>query len=58
MERRYGRRFDPKGVVVTAGAKQAIFNACFVLFGPGDRVLIGAVLDQLPGAGQTLARSR
>lgn len=42
MERRYGRRFDPMGVVVTAGAKQAIFNACFVLFGPGDRVLIPA----------------
>lgn len=31
---------DPHGVVVTSGAKQAIFNACFSLFGPGDRVLI------------------
>lgn len=29
-----------EGVVVTSGAKQALFNACFVLFGPGDRVLI------------------
>ena len=28
------------GVVVTSGAKQALFNACFALFGPGDRVLI------------------
>lgn len=28
------------GVVVSAGAKQALFNACFTLFGPGDRVLI------------------
>ncbi len=28
------------GVVVSAGAKQALFNACFVLFGPGDKVLI------------------
>lgn len=30
------------GVVVSAGAKQALFNACFTLFGPGDRVLIPA----------------
>jgi aspartate aminotransferase len=29
-----------EGVVVTSGAKQALFNASFVLFGPGDRVLI------------------
>ena len=35
-----GRRTDPSGVVVTAGAKQALFNACFTQFGPGDRVLI------------------
>ncbi|MBB4636971.1 aminotransferase class I/II-fold pyridoxal phosphate-dependent enzyme [Longimicrobium terrae] len=27
-------------VVVTSGAKQALFNACFVLFGPGDEVLV------------------
>ncbi len=33
---------DPTRVVVTAGAKQALFNACFCLFGPGDEVLIGA----------------
>lgn len=31
-----------EGVVVTAGAKQALFNACFLLFGPGDRVLVPA----------------
>src|SRR5512134_3132639 len=31
-----------EGVVVTSGAKQALFNACFLLFGPGDRVLIPA----------------
>jgi aspartate aminotransferase len=31
---------DPAGVVVTAGAKQALFNALFSLFGPGDRVLV------------------
>ncbi len=33
---------DPAGVVVSTGAKQALFNACFSLFGPGDRVLIPA----------------
>jgi aspartate aminotransferase len=31
---------QPSGVVVTAGAKHALFNACFSLFGPGDEVLI------------------
>lgn len=31
---------DPAGIVVSGGAKQALFNACFTLFGPGDRVLI------------------
>lgn len=30
----------PADVVVTAGTKQALFNACFVLFGPGDEVLV------------------
>lgn len=28
-------------IVVTAGAKQALFNSCFCLFGPGDEVMIG-----------------
>jgi aspartate aminotransferase len=31
---------DPKDVVVSNGSKQSLFNACFVLFGPGDEVLI------------------
>ncbi|MQA88790.1 MAG: aminotransferase class I/II-fold pyridoxal phosphate-dependent enzyme [Gemmatimonas sp.] len=31
---------DAGGVVVSAGAKQALFNVIFSLFGPGDRVLI------------------
>jgi aspartate aminotransferase len=30
------------GVVVTCGAKQALFNACFALFGPGDEVLVAS----------------
>src|SRR5690606_37011820 len=42
LANRTGRDIDAAGVVVTAGAKQAIFNACFVLFGPGDRVLFPA----------------
>jgi len=31
-----------ENVVVTCGAKQALFNACFALFGPGDEVLIAS----------------
>ena len=33
---------DPARVVVSAGAKQSLFNACFCLFGPGDEVLIAS----------------
>lgn len=33
---------DPAGIVVSTGAKQALFNAAFALFGPGDRVLVPA----------------
>ncbi|HAY77402.1 MAG TPA: aspartate aminotransferase, partial [Gemmatimonadetes bacterium] len=39
---RSGRAMDPDGVVVTTGAKQALFNAIFTLFGPGDEVLVAA----------------
>lgn len=35
-----GWRLGAENVVVSAGAKQALFNACFSLFGPGDEVLI------------------
>jgi aspartate/methionine/tyrosine aminotransferase len=31
---------DPAGVVVSSGAKQSLFNACFSLFGPGDEVIV------------------
>jgi aspartate aminotransferase len=37
-----GKPVDWEGVVVGAGAKQALFNAAFTLFGPGDEVLLGA----------------
>jgi aspartate aminotransferase len=35
-----GRPIDPDGVVISTGAKQSLFNACFSLFGPKDKVLI------------------
>jgi aspartate aminotransferase len=35
-----GHPASADGVVVSTGAKQALFNACFTLFGPGDTVLI------------------
>jgi aspartate aminotransferase len=35
-----GRAVDPDQIVVSSGSKQSIFNACFTLFGPKDRVLI------------------
>jgi aspartate aminotransferase len=38
---RAGREIPWEGVVVSSGAKQALFNACFSIFGPGDEVLIG-----------------
>lgn len=37
-----GRPVDPERIVVSSGSKQALFNACFSLFGPRDRVLIPA----------------
>jgi aspartate aminotransferase len=42
LSKRAGRDLPWEGVVVSAGAKQSLFNACFTLFGPGDEVLIGA----------------
>src|SRR3954463_919796 len=35
-----GRGGEPHQTVVSSGSKQSIFNACFALFGPKDRVLI------------------
>lgn len=42
LSERAGRPMDWQGVVVTSGAKQALFNATFCLFGPGDEVLVAA----------------
>jgi aspartate aminotransferase len=35
-----GRAVDPERLIVSNGSKQALFNACFALFGPDDKVLI------------------
>lgn len=40
LARMSGKPTNPDGVVVTVGAKHALFNACFCLFGPGDEVLL------------------
>ncbi len=37
-----GWSLSAENVVITAGAKQSLFNACFALFGPGDEVLIAS----------------
>lgn len=37
-----GRPVNADNIVVSTGAKQSVFNACFALFGPSDRVLIPA----------------
>lgn len=38
--RDHGSRCAPENVLVTAGAKQAVFNACQALFGAGDEVAV------------------
>ncbi|HUG41601.1 MAG TPA: pyridoxal phosphate-dependent aminotransferase [Longimicrobiales bacterium] len=40
LAERHGQAVDPAGVVVSAGAKQALFNSLFALVGPGDKVLV------------------
>lgn len=42
LSERAGRQLSWEGVVVTAGAKQGLFNTIFSLFGPGDEVLVAA----------------
>ena len=42
LRERSGREIDWEGVVVSAGVKQALFNAFFSLCGPGDEVLVAA----------------
>jgi aspartate/methionine/tyrosine aminotransferase len=40
LARQYPAPASADGIVVSAGAKQSLFNALFTLFGPGDRVLV------------------
>lgn len=40
LSRVHGAEVSPAGVVVSAGAKQALFNGLFSLVGPGDKVLV------------------
>lgn len=42
MERRSGAGWSVSAehVMVSSGAKQALFNTCFALFGPGDEVVV------------------
>lgn len=37
-----GGRYGPERIIVSVGAKQALFGALFTLFGPGDRVAFAA----------------
>jgi aspartate aminotransferase len=36
----HGRMIDASQIVVSTGTKQALFNACFSIFGSGDEVLV------------------
>jgi aspartate/methionine/tyrosine aminotransferase len=58
LTRTYGRAARPGGVVVSNGAKQALFNACFTLFGPGDDVLVPSPYWTSYPEILTLARAR
>jgi aspartate aminotransferase len=42
LSERAGRDLSWEGVVVTSGAKQALFNAIFSLLGPGDELIVPA----------------
>lgn len=57
LSERSDRAMDWEGVVVTAGAKQALFNTIFSLFGPGDEVLIAAPYWTTYPALVTIARA-
>jgi aspartate aminotransferase len=42
LEETCGGSWRPEQVIVSVGAKQALFDALFTLFGPGDRIAIPA----------------
>ena len=54
----YGVHFKPDEVIITAGAKQALYNTAMVLFGPGDEVITHgpfwpSIVDQIKLADAT-----
>jgi aspartate aminotransferase len=58
LSRTHGRPASSAGVVVSNGAKQALFNVCFTLFGPGDEVLLPSPYWTSYPEILTLARAR
>lgn len=61
----YGVSYEPKDVILTAGGKQALYNAAMALFGPGDEVITHApgwptLVEQikLTGARPIVVRTR
>lgn len=61
----YGVEYAPKDVIVTAGGKQALFNAAIALLGPGDEAITHApgwptLVEQikLAGAHPVVVRTR
>jgi aspartate aminotransferase len=42
FERENGLGYDPSQIIVTSGGKQALFNLCMALLGPGDEAIIPA----------------
>lgn len=40
LARDSGLHYDPEQIVVTSGAKQALFNLCLAVLGPGDEAII------------------
>ena len=58
LARENGVSYTPEEVLVSAGAKQVLFNACMALFGPGDEVLIPAPYWVSYPAMVRLARAR
>jgi aspartate aminotransferase len=42
FDRENGLGYDPSQIIVTSGGKQALFNLCMALLGPGDEAIIPA----------------
>jgi aspartate aminotransferase len=42
LERDNGLSYAPEQILVTSGAKQALYNACMAVLGPGDEAIVPA----------------